>query len=125
LSRFVLGSRNKKHKNRAVFERRLPPRSYAPLQFVGDVKDAADAFARKQHKQKMRLQEAAAAAAEAAAKAVSQREILKRGGARGGGIAAVALEATLGGERHHRILAPLFVLLSDAASSRTLPYREF
>jgi hypothetical protein len=82
----------------------LPP--LPPLQFVGEVKDAADAFARKQSKQKMMLKEAAAAAAEAAAKAVGQREILKRGGARGGGIVAMANEASLAGECVSRNLRP-------------------
>ncbi len=81
-----------------MFEQCLLLQSHCWLQFVGEVKDAADAFARKQHRQKMRLKEAATAAAAAAAKAVAERQILKRGGARGGGIVAMSNEAMLGGE---------------------------
>jgi hypothetical protein len=54
------------------------------VQFTGDAKEAADAFALKQQRHKHRLVEAAAAAAAAAAASVASRKLEKRG--RGGGV---------------------------------------
>ena len=64
------------------------------MQFTGNAKEAADAFALKQQRHKHRLVEAAAASAAAAA-SVASRKLEKRG--RGGGIVDLSNASALEG----------------------------
>ena len=71
------------------------------MQFTGDAKEAADAFALKQQRHKHRLVEAAAAAAAAS---VASRKLEKRGG--GGGIVDLSNASALEGSARAGLQSP-------------------
>ncbi len=75
----------------------LPTLYFCSLQFAGDAKAAADAFAERQQRRRQKLAAAAEAAAASAAETVTAREKAKKGRGGGGSVVEMSNVAAMEG----------------------------